>query len=61
MNDILTLIPVKYRKYLYAAVAVAAFLFGIWQVSNGDWKQFVAALFAALVAETARQNTDTGA
>jgi len=59
MLNVLTLIPAKYRKYLYAAVALGAFLFGLWQASNGDWRQFVGALFAALVAATAHANTDT--
>ena len=53
LNDALT--P-KVRQYLYAALTLASVAYGIWQVSGGDWGQFIAALFPALLGELARAN-----
>jgi len=57
MNPLTDLIPARYRQYVYALATVAAFLYGLWQVSEGDWKQFGAAVAAALIGGLATSNT----
>ena len=50
-------IPAKHRKYVYAAVTLAALVWGAWEASQGDWQVFTGALIAALVTATAASNT----
>lgn len=57
MINPLTLIPAKYRLYVYAAFALAALVIGVWQASNGDWKVFIAGLIVALSHGMAASNT----
>lgn len=52
------IIPPKWRKYVYATVALAALVFGAWQASDGNWTEAVAALLAALVNGMAHGNTN---
>lgn len=58
MNPLNDIIPARYRKVVYAVIALAALVFGIWQASDGDWTVFVGSLLAALVTATAASNTD---
>lgn len=58
MNPLTDLIPAKYRKYLYAAVSLAAFVYGIYEAADGDWKQFAIALVGAAASALAHANTD---
>lgn len=52
------LIPAKYRKYVYALAALAAFAYGIYEAAGGDWRQFGIALVGSLVSALAHANTD---
>ena len=61
MTNPLTLVPAKYRKYVYAAATIALFLYAVYQSVDGDWKKFAAALVAALITATAHANTDPAA
>lgn len=54
LTDIL---PARWRKYVYAVVALAALVWGVWQASGGDWQLFVGGLITALVTATAASNT----
>lgn len=51
-------IPAKYRKKVYALVALAAALFGIWQASEGDWTTFAASVLTFLTTSLAAGNTN---
>ena len=57
MNNVLTLIPAKYRKIVYVAIGVAAPLYGVWEAANHDWKQFAALLIAGAGSRLAHANT----
>lgn len=59
MNPLTDLIPAKYRKYVYAVVALAAFVYGVYEASNGDWKQFAIGLVGAAASALAHANTNT--
>jgi hypothetical protein len=54
LND---LIPAKYRKQLYALLALAALGVTVWQGADGDWKVAVPALVVALSHALAAGNT----
>lgn len=57
MNTFLTdIIPTKYRRYVYAVLALASVVWTVWQAAGGDWRQFAGGLFAALVSATAASN-----
>jgi len=56
-NPLADLIPARYRRYVYAVAALAALVYGVYQASGGDWKEFVAALFATLIPLLAASNT----
>jgi len=58
-NPLIDVIPAAARRYVYAAVALAALLFGAYQASDGDWAEFVGAVIATLVSATAASNTGT--
>lgn len=57
--SILTTIPPKYRKYVYAVLALAALALGAWKASQGDWIEFATLLLGSLGFGTATANTDT--
>jgi hypothetical protein len=57
MNPLSDVLPPKVRKYVYAILSLAALVWGVWQVSNGDVAQFVGGLIVALVNATAASNT----
>lgn len=50
-------IPAKARKYVYALVATALFVYSLWEVSGGDIKSFLIALGSSLVTALAAANT----
>ena len=50
-------IPAKARKYVYAIVATALFVYGLWEVAAGDVKSFLIALGTAAVTALAAANT----
>ena len=57
MNPLSDILPPKVRKYVYAILSLAALVWGVWQVSNGDVAQFIGGLTVALVNATAASNT----
>jgi hypothetical protein len=57
MNPLTDVIPTKARRYVYAALTLAALVWGAYQVSDGDWKSFVGGLIVALTTATAASNT----
>lgn len=57
MNILTDVIPARFRKYVYAALTLAALVWGVLEASNGDWKQFVGGLIVALTSATAASNT----
>jgi len=57
MTNIFTdLIPVAYRKYLYALASLALYAYGVWEAVNHDWKQFSISIATALVTTLAHAN-----
>lgn len=56
-NPLTDVIPAPARKYVYAALALAAIVFGAWQASEGDWTAFVGSLIVSLTGATAASNT----
>ncbi len=55
--QILTVIPAKYRKYVYAALALAALVLTAYKASEGDWLEMAAFILGALGFGTATANT----
>jgi len=58
MTNPLTLIPAKYRAYVYSVLTLAALVVAGIQATDGDWLAFVAYLVAALGGGTAVANTN---
>lgn len=56
MNPLIEVIPAAARKYVYAIVSFAALVWGVFEVSNGDWQKFVGGLIVALTTATAASN-----
>jgi len=56
-NPFEDIVPAKYRKYLYAAIALAALVFGAWQASEGNLGLFIGSLIVTLSHATAASNT----
>lgn len=57
MNPLTDLVPAKYRKYVYAVVAIAAFVYGAYTAANGDWRAMLPALITAALGALAHANT----
>ena len=57
MNPLTDVIPAKARKYVYALISLAALVWGVYEVSDGDWKKLVGGLIVALTTATAASNT----
>jgi hypothetical protein len=55
----LTVIPAKFRKYVYALLALAALVIGGIQASHGDPLEAAAFVLGTLGFTTAASNTDT--
>lgn len=56
MNPLTDVIPPKARKYVYAALTLAAIAWSVFQASGHDWQSFVGGLIVALVNATAASN-----
>ena len=56
-NPLYDVIPAVARKYVYAALSLAAIVFGASQAADGDWAQLVGSLIVALTTATAASNT----
>lgn len=55
-NPLVDVVPAKARKYVYAALSLAALGWSLYQASDGDWKQLVGGLIVALTGATAASN-----
>lgn len=58
-NPLYDIVPAPYRKKVYAVLALAALVFGIYQATEGDWTLFVAGVLTSLTTGTAASNTPT--
>lgn len=58
LNVLIDIIPAKYRKIVYALVALLSFGYSIWLASHGDWTVFVGSLITGLTTTTAAVNTN---
>ncbi|APH01678.1 hypothetical protein IGS73_10565 [Janibacter indicus] len=58
--QILTTIPAKYRKYVYALLALAALALSAYKASQGDWVEFAGLILGGLGFGTATANTPAG-
>lgn len=56
-NPLTEVIPAAYRRYVYLVAAAALFIYGLYEVSNGDVRTFVVSLVSALVSGLAASNT----
>lgn len=56
MNELLTAIPPKVRKYVYITLAVAGLVYGAYQAANGDWKVAIGSLVTTLLGTLAQAN-----
>ena len=59
MQNPLTVIPAKYRRFVYAVLTLAALGLAAWKGAEGDWTEFVALLLGSLGFGTATANTPT--
>lgn len=57
MDVLVDVIPAKARKYVYAALTLAAIVYGVWQASDGDWGKVIGATIVALINGMATANT----
>lgn len=57
MTILTDIIPARFRKYVYAALFLAALVYSAWEASGGNWKTFVGGLIVALTSATAASNT----
>lgn len=58
MDFLVDVVSPKARKYIYAAVALIAFGYGIWQAAGGDWRAVVPSLIGSLMGALAHANTN---
>lgn len=56
-NPLHDIVPAKYRRKVYALLALAALIFAAYQASEGDWATFTGSLLTTLVSLTAASNT----
>lgn len=49
MFDFLTMVPAKYRKWIYLVAGLASLCMGVWRASDGHWDEFAWLLVSALV------------
>ena len=60
MSTVLTdVLPPKARKYAYAALSLAAVVYGAYTAAHGDWGQVVLSVIGTLTGATAASNTNT--
>lgn len=58
MNPLTDVIPPRARKYVYAAVSLAALCLAGWEASQGEWTAFAAYIIGGLSSAMASSNTD---
>jgi hypothetical protein len=52
----LSVLPTEVRRYVYAALVLAALAYTAYQAAGGDWLQAIGGLLTALVGGTAVSN-----
>ena len=57
VNPLYDVLPARLRKIVYAILFVAAGIYGIVQVSDGDWQKAVGGALVFLVGLLASSNT----
>lgn len=57
MQNPLTVIPTKYRRYVYAVLGLAALCLAAYKASQGDWVEFAGLVLGSLGFGTAGANT----
>lgn len=57
MNQLVDVLPAKYRRYAYLLVTVLLIVGAAYETHNHDWKATVAALFTAFWTAVAHANT----
>ena len=58
LSLLVDVIPARWRRYVYAGLAVLAWAWTMWQAAHGDWRQFAAGIITALVGSLATANTN---
>lgn len=58
MSFLVDIIPAKWRKLAYGALALIAFAITVWQTSDGDWKTALISLVTSAYAAVSHANTD---
>jgi hypothetical protein len=61
VNPLTDIIPSRYRRYLYAAGALAALVYGAYEASGRNWGATGASLIGSLVVALAHANTSNAA
>lgn len=56
MLDFLTMIPSKYRRWVYAIIGLGSFAIGVWRASDGEWLEFLYTLIVSMGSVTAGKN-----
>lgn len=56
MLDFLTMIPPKWRRWVYALIGLGSFAIGVWQASDGHWVEFFYTLIVSAGSATAGRN-----
>lgn len=56
-NNPLTALPVRFRKYAYALLMLAAIVLGAVKIADGDWLEATIYVLGALGFTTATSNT----
>ena len=57
MQFLVDIIPAKWRKAVYGALALAALVVTVWQASDGDWKTALISLVGSAATAVAHANT----
>lgn len=55
-NPLTNIVPGRYRKYVYAVLALLALGVSAWQAAGGDWLTFIVLLLGSLGFSTAASN-----
>lgn len=58
MFDFLTMVPPKYRKWIYHLAGLASLCMGVWRASEGHWDEFAWLMVSALVNGMSGRNVN---
>ena len=59
MNPLIDVLPPRARKYAYAALSLAAVVYGAYQTANGDWGQVAISVIGTLTGAVAASNVNS--